>query len=51
MQENVVKANNTLARMLLLLLYCTLSQNALAQRKTDIVTLYNGDRITGEGEE
>jgi len=25
-----------------------LSQSALAQRKTDIVTLYNGDRITGE---
>jgi hypothetical protein len=48
MQENEVKTNNTLARMLFLLLYCLLSQNALAQRKTDIVTLYNGDRITGE---
>jgi hypothetical protein len=48
MQENAVKANKTLALVLFLLLYCTLNQNALAQRKTDIVTLHNGDRITGE---
>lgn len=33
---------------LLILLLCAFSLDALAQRKTDIVTLYNGDRITGE---
>ncbi len=33
---------------LILLLAFTLSLDALAQRKTDVVTLYNGDRVTGE---
>lgn len=32
----------------LLLLALLLSGNALADRKTDVVTLYNGDRMTGE---
>ena len=30
------------------LLACLFNQNALAHLKTDIVTLYNGDRVTGE---
>ena len=34
--------------ILLSVLLSLLSLQALAQRKTDIVTLYNGDRITGE---
>lgn len=32
----------------ILLIIATLSLEAQAQRKTDIVTMYNGDRITGE---
>lgn len=35
-------------RTLLGLLFAVISLDVLAQRKTDIVTLYNGDRITGE---
>lgn len=38
---------NYLAPLFCLLLLCGSAQ-ALAQRKTDVVTLYNGDRITGE---
>ena len=34
--------------VLVLLLLFGLCPHAMAQRKTDIVTLYNGDRITGE---
>ena len=37
---------NTLT--LILCLCCCLNLHAQAQRKTDVVTLYNGDRITGE---
>jgi hypothetical protein len=31
-----------------LLLHCVLAAPALANSKTDVITLYNGDRITGE---
>jgi hypothetical protein len=41
-----VTLKNTLT--LILCLCCCLSLHAQAQRKTDVVTLYNGDRITGE---
>jgi len=41
-----VKPNTPLT--LLLLLLCLTSQQSLAHPKTDIVTLFNGDRITGE---
>lgn len=33
---------------LMILLLCTASLNALGKAKTDVITLYNGDRITGE---
>ncbi len=32
----------------ILLLFCTVVSQAQAKEKTDVVTLYNGDRITGE---
>jgi len=40
----------TIKRVLIMALWlcCCLSAHAQAQRKTDILTLYNGDRITGE---
>ena len=44
--ENAVKPITMIG--LLLALLSTWSFEALAQRKTDVVTLYNGDRITGE---
>ncbi|WOJ95651.1 DUF481 domain-containing protein [Congregibacter brevis] len=37
----------TMVIMLLLVSVC-LSESAAAQRKTDTITLYNGDRVTGE---
>lgn len=39
---------NMLTLTLCVCLCCCISLQAQAQRKTDIVTLYNGDRITGE---
>ena len=31
-----------------MLLCCVLAMPVLGQRKSDLVTLYNGDRVTGE---
>ena len=44
----MVKNNKLTGFILLLALHLTLCGEAFARGKTDIVTLYNGDRITGE---